>query len=262
MNNIDIFIRTYTKDFDILQYCLYSIEKYVKGYKNIIITVKENEYALLQNAIDITKYKIFTTPNYTSLYSNYNNIDYLGQQLDKLSADLYSDADYILYVDCDIIFHNNINLNEVCFDENNKVILFRTLWKNVGDANRWRKCLIELNLLNNYEYMRRLPQLFPIKYLKDIRNYIEFKTNKTFINACVDFYIKCGFSEFNIIGSYIHKYHNTEMHLCNTEEEDNNKYIYNYKLPCVTQLWSHTEKKKLLQSIKELLQISDINITI
>ena len=78
MNTIDIFIRTYTKDFDILKYCLYSIEKYVKGYRHIIIIVKENEYNLLKDIIDINKYKVFTTHNYTSLYSNYNNVDYCG----------------------------------------------------------------------------------------------------------------------------------------------------------------------------------------
>lgn len=256
MNIIDIFIRTYTKDFDILKYCLYSIEKYVSGYRNIIIIVKENEYTLLKDIIDINKYKVFTTHNYTSLYAKYNNVDYCGQQIDKLNADLYTDAEYILYIDCDVIFYNEINLYEVCFD-NNKLILFKTLWKDVGDATCWQKCLKRLDLLTDYEYMRRLPQLLPTKYLKDIRNYIENKMQNKFIYACLDIYEKDGFSEFNIIGSYIDKYHNNDLNfninLCFPEEYINSKY--NYNKTCVVQFWSHTEKEQLLHDIRKTLQI-------
>ena len=39
--SIDIFIRTYPKDFFILNYCLKSIRKFVSGHRNIIINIRK-----------------------------------------------------------------------------------------------------------------------------------------------------------------------------------------------------------------------------
>jgi hypothetical protein len=250
---IDIFIRTYIKDFKILTYCLYGIEKYLKGYRDIILTVKENEYNLLAEHIDITKYKVYKVPNYNLIYSKYNNPDYCGQQIDKLNADLYSNADYIFYVDCDVMIYNDFNLHELCFDENNKLIVFKSLWENVGDAKCWKKCLIELDLVSDYEYMRRLPQLYPTKYLKEIRLYIESKIDKEFSLACFSLYQKTGFSEFNIIGSFIDKFYPNELNLCLPESYLHTKY--NYNANCAKQLWSHTKQDELITNIKQILHI-------
>ena len=104
-DTVDIFIRTYQHDFYLLDYCLNSIHKYVSGYDNIIICVREKEYDLLLKEVNITTEKVFKTHDFP------DNLDYCGQQICKLSADQFSTSDYILYVDSDTIFYNFMNVN-------------------------------------------------------------------------------------------------------------------------------------------------------
>ena len=48
---IDIFIRTYKRDFQLLKCALYSILKYVTSCRYIIITVRNKEYIELTNSL-------------------------------------------------------------------------------------------------------------------------------------------------------------------------------------------------------------------
>ena len=233
--SVDIFIRTYQHDFFLLDYSLKSIKKYVSGYNNVIICVREKEYDLLFKEVNITTEKVFKTHDFP------DEIDYCGQQICKLLADCFSDAEYILYVDSDTIFYNFINVN--IFFENDNAVILKDYWKDVGEAKCWQKCLIKLDLLTEYELMRTVPYIYPRHLLSEIRDHISSKTGLDFLNGCLQIYKKCGFSEFNIMGSYALK-NNKNISFVFSKEKN-----YNFK----KQFWSHTPKNELINQIKNII---------
>ena len=96
-----------------------------------------------------------------------------------------------------------------------------------------------------FEFMRRLPQLYPARVLKPLRTYIEQKIGKDYINSCLIIYKTCNFSEFNIIGSYIYLHDSSKMNICFYDPELN-------KIP-VKQFWSHEKRDILIDQINKLL---------
>jgi hypothetical protein len=244
---IDIFIRTYSKDYFLLRYSLLSIIKFIKGYRYIHICSREKDYNELLKLIESEP--LIKNNQQIRTHKSHDfadDIDYCGQQIIKLSADLFSDADYICFTDSDTIYYGDINLEKEFIDNYGKTNLFVDIWDNVGDANCWRKCLHQLNLLSDYEFMRRLPIVVPSYILKEIRTFIEKNKKKDFISACLDIFKTCGISEFNIMGSYMYKFYNENCNIKSITMEPS--------LP-ILQLWSHSNKDELIYNIKRVLHI-------
>ena len=238
---IDIFIRTYPKDYHLLQYCLYSIKKNVKGYRDIIICVREKDYDSLVNTINTSGCKIIQCHNFQ------DEIDYCGQQISKINADKSSDSDYILYIDSDCIVYDIFDIQKDLFDSNGKMFLLKDDWSDVGQAICWQSCLKALDILTPYELMRRIPFIIPTRILKPVRELIELKKQKPFIDGCIDLYKSgVGLSEFNIMGSYMYLYDNTDVNI---------SYSINVPKIPVRQLWSHTNKTEIHNEIKTLLKL-------
>lgn len=211
--NIDIFIRTYKKDFPILKYSIISILKFVKSYNNIIITVRDKEFSELISYFEKetffienkNKIKIYSVPNFQ------DNIDYLGQQITKLHADIYSSADYIFYIDSDCIFYDFFDIKTMF--TNNKINLIVENWEKLPEIVLiWKYFLNKINLKTPYEYMRRLPLIYPSIILKNVREFISNKYKTNFVNSCLYIYNQIKnelpdkyplyFSEFNLLGAY------------------------------------------------------------
>lgn len=210
---IDIFIRTYKKDFPLLKYSIYSILKFAKSYRNVIVTVRNKEYNEL---LSFLKNEIFYQENMNiikiySVYNFHDKIDYLGQQITKLNAHLFTSADYILYIDSDCIFYNYFDINDLF--TNGKIDLMVEKWEDLPNTYEvWQNFLELIDINTPYEYMRRLPLIYPSSVLKDIRVFITNKYNKPFEEACFHIYnlaknksphrYPLFFSEFNLIGAY------------------------------------------------------------
>lgn len=241
---IDIFIRTYSKDFQILKYCLKSIKKFASGYRNIILCVREKEYdqLLQQLNVEISDCTIIKAVNFS------DEIDYCGQQISKLNAHNHTNAEYICFVDSDCIFYNYVNLEEAFFDENKKLILLKDYWNDVGDALCWKPCLSKLELLTEYEFMRRIPQVYPTSIFSPIKKIIESKMGTSWHVGCLQIYNEYKLSEFNIMGSYMYMYdkENTNFLFSN-----DNKIIIPTK-----QFWSysfHNDTENRFSEIEALL---------
>jgi hypothetical protein len=238
--SIDIFIRSYPKDFFLLNYCLHSIKRFVKGYRDIVLVIRNKNHEQLLKDVDVSNVKVITSHDFD------DSIDYCGQQICKLYANIWSDAEYFFYVDSDCIFYDTFDIHKKYFDENKNIILFKEYWHNLqSDSFVWQGCLRELDLLTEFETMRRLPQIYPSRILLPIRNLIENKTGKDYINGCLDIYKKVSFSEFNIMGSYILLY----------DQKNINMMLYDPKynqIPC-KQFWSHEKREILLEQISKLL---------
>src|SRR5437016_2118310 len=98
MSEIDIFIRTYFRDFRWLDLSLRSIGKFVQGFRRIVIVMPASSFERLRNCA------ISPSSRATVLCCSEYSDDYLGQQVSKLQADEFTDASLIAHVDSDSIF--------------------------------------------------------------------------------------------------------------------------------------------------------------
>lgn len=216
--SLNIFIKSYPKDFPFLYRCLESINKYVIGYDSIILVLPEG------SNIEFNP-PVIPRDTYTH-YVKETGDGYLFQQYIKMTADLYCDSDFIMYVDSDCIFYKQINVSHLVKD--NKPEILMTNYDKVGDAICWQIPTIEyFNRIHHfeYEYMRRLPliahrdTITNVRSLKkDLKDYILSINNRQF-------------SEFNVIFGFAYLYENEKYSFIDT---DNCSYID----PVCRQFWS------------------------
>lgn len=201
MKKIDIFIRTYHKDLEWLQYCLRSIQKFVTGYNQIIICIPEDDAHLITEW-NLTKEKIV---QWIPATKN----GYIDQQISKLHAFTMSDADYILYVDSDVIFHSPTDLSE--YFVWGKPYLMKTRYELVGDAICWKAETEKiLGVEVNYEYMRRIPLLYKRSTLENLDKHVDVMTLAKLERL----------SEFNLIGAFIANYESDQYYMIDTEKDE------------------------------------------
>lgn len=204
---VDIFIRTYSADLKWLQYALTSIHKFCTGFRDIIIVIPEHQIQLLEQ-LNLTKEKIFTCPKYKD--------DYLGQQVTKLYADDYTDADYILYTDSDTLF--TMPVTQKNFTLEGKPLILKTKYEKVETAIIWQPVTEKaLGFKVDFEFMRRLPFCYHSSTLKALRIYIKEKHGKEltdYIQAQSD----RKFSEFNVVGAFADKFEQDKYDFQDTDE--------------------------------------------
>jgi len=256
---IDIFIRTYKRDFPLLKCALYSILKYVTSFRTIVITVRNKEYIELINTLkierffinNINKFKIISVQNFN------DNMDYFGQQITKLHADIYTNAEYIMFVDSDCVFYDNFDIQKELFDKDEKVILLTEKWENLPKIYHvWKTFLQVCDFKTEFEFMRRMPLIYPSKIFKNLRDYISAKYKIKFIYACLQIYNSTNnylpnkyFSEFNLLGAYSYIYEPNYFNFMKQNEAQTiplkqiQHYDFNYDV------------EKQLQEMKKILKL-------
>ncbi len=188
---IDIYVRTYEKDLKWLKYCLRSINKFVTGYRDIIICIPEDQ-AYLLDGWNLTKEKVVTCPVYKD--------DYLGQQISKIYAYGDSDADIIMFADSDLVFHTKTDLSE--YMDGDKILSYKTHYSKVEGAIAW-KAITEKALGQEVEFemMRRHPFLYYRDTLKSCVGEFRQRTGKE-LSDYIQRQAFRQFSEFNYLSAY------------------------------------------------------------
>jgi len=185
---VSIFIRTYRNDLNWLDYCLKSIHKNLTGWDEIVVCIPTGQEHLLSH---LTAEKVVVCKTYRD--------DYIGQQISKLEAYKHVKGEYVLFVDSDVVFFEGANVLD--YFENNKPVILKDIWANVGDAICWKPIMERLFKEGiQYEYMRRAPQMFYTSTLinfayhfSDIENYSTTQP-------------KGQFTEFNFLGYFAEKH--------------------------------------------------------
>ena len=225
-----LFIRSYSKDVEWLKSCLYTIEKFFSGYDEIVLCYpigQEKYFIDLGTKLNIRK---VTCP----IYRN----DYIGQQISKILAFQYTDCEYIMYFDSDCIFTDYMTYDNLL--ENGSPIIYMDKWEDLPSCvYPWKQITEKLTGYQiDYEYMRCFPFIYYRQSLVNLYNH--FGADK-FIQTIIS---NNELSEFNLIGSYIHKY------------DTESKYIFKlaskeYVPKNIKQYWSHDEDKNNI--IKNIL---------
>jgi hypothetical protein len=215
----DIFIRTYPGDAAYHEKCLQSIEKYCTGFRETVVIDKE---------------------------SPTRQIGYLDQQVTKLTADMHTDADFILIMDSDCMFTQPVTPETYLVDGRPQWL--HTPWTPEMLAHpgtrAWHDCMYRFFKQDPpSEFMRRHPFMIPRWLLKELRKFCQK------VHGCsIESYVMAqkSFSEFNVIGCHAWLHHHDSMGWVDTSKDP---------LPEVTlkQWWSHDPIEKNLEEINRIL---------
>jgi hypothetical protein len=192
----DILIRTYYKDLAWLAYALRAIRRYCTGFSKVIVVTPRSsrerlDWLGLRGGVTVT-------------CLDYRD-DYLGQQVTKLTADLFSDADYICHIDSDCIFSRATTPEDLMID--GRPVVLMTPYENLDPHTPWRS-LTEKVLQQEVamEFMRTPPYTFP-RWI-----YSAFRQHVADIHGVSheEYVLRQphrGFSEINALGAYAYIYH-------------------------------------------------------
>jgi len=223
---IDIFYKSYAKDFEWLYYSLRSVKKYITGYNKIVIVIPEQDKDLLKyELIDELRCEV-------NLVNEYGN-GYIYQQFIKMTAHKYCESKFILYSDSDLVYTTKIDLNKLI--DNEKPEILYTDYSKVGDAICWKEVTEKfIGREIKYEFMRKMPLVYHRSTIIKINE--NYDIEDTIMNKFSD-----RFSEFNSIGAWIYYNEADKYKLTNTDK-------WCYVPPICRQFWSwggQTDKIKI-----------------
>lgn len=199
----DIFIRSYEKDFDWLKYCLRSIRKFCTGFNSVQIVVTQQDVHKLNFAEDEIVHGVHDKCE-----------GYMAQQVTKMYADNFCNADFVLHVDSDCVFFKPTTPQNF-FRYEKPVILY-----DEDIASPWPPISrITLGWLDNKEYMRRLPIIYPTWIYKEFRSWVK-KNQKHDLETWICAQPHREYSEFNTLGQWAYKFHNDKFTWLKSEEHE------------------------------------------
>jgi hypothetical protein len=205
-----IFIRSYHKDAEWLWWCLRSVDKFANGFDKTHVVVPHQ---------DIPYFRLHF-PNLKIESCDSHPDDYLGQQSTKMHADLWTGTDcFITYIDSDCFFLRKFESKDL-LDSIGRPNFLMTPYKYelVGDAMCWKSSTEKaLKSQVAYEFMRRLPFTINAAHLPEFRRWFQWLHGEE-----LDQYIRKqpsrGFSEFNVIGAWLHACKPNDYHWMDTQQ--------------------------------------------
>jgi hypothetical protein len=194
----DIFVRSYWKDLAWLELCLASVARFCVGFREVVVVVPRSSEAWLRRRLGrLEGARLELGPDYPD--------DYLGQQVTKLHADDYTDADLVCHVDSDCIFCAPTRPDDLLDSGRPRIVtrpyaLLDRHWP-------WRRPTEEfLGQVVTHDFMQRPPFVFPRWLYARLREHA-LRRHGVRLERYVLSRPPRGFSEFNALGAYAHAYH-------------------------------------------------------
>jgi hypothetical protein len=192
-----LFVRTYWKDLDWLQLCLRSIDRYCCGFAEVVVAVPESSRPWMLRSTLPGAARLVYIPTYAD--------DYLGQQVTKLNADLYTAAAFIAHVDADCIFVRSTRPEDLAPDGRPRLAT-RPIAE-LGRHYPWRRPTETfLGFPVELDFMQQPPFVYPRWLYPLLRDHC-LATHGVSIERYVTSRPPRGFSEFNVLGAYAFRHH-------------------------------------------------------
>jgi len=203
---------TYDKDLEFVKYSLKSIDRFCSGYSENLIIVDDHDQDCKKTIdyLDSVEQKYIVDRNAKNI-----PIGYVRQQYMKYFMDEYlDDSDYVCSVDSDNIF-NNYN-KPSCFFKNGLPVIGMQKWSDMPNES-FKQCTNEtLGFDSKYNFMRRMPLVYPLWLFKEVRDYIETEHNQSFLSYFENLKYT---SEYNILGAYAYKFHRNSFYWIDVIED-------------------------------------------
>jgi hypothetical protein len=131
--SIDIVIRSYYRDWQWLTLALRSVELFVTGHRRVVVVLPRASLP----RVDLRMIRAGSGVRVRSCHDCRD--DYLGQQVTKLYADRYTDADLIVHLDSDQVFVAPCDLRNRLLDGDRPRISYDTSGRRPA-TDGWRRC--------------------------------------------------------------------------------------------------------------------------
>lgn len=154
----DLFLVTYPQDYPWLEFLFRSINRYVTGFRRLVVVVEEQDLTppMLPD-FGPSAWEIRTCRNYRG--TDYPG--YTGQAVEKLRAWHYTNADRIFILDSDLVFTRPVDLEtDPRVNLEKPVVVYRP-WEEAGEAKCWHPSTVELLGNASHETMCCHPFIFP-----------------------------------------------------------------------------------------------------
>lgn len=192
-----IFIRTYWKDLDWLALCLRAIARHCQGFAEVVVAVPAASRPWLARQPLPAGIRLAGTPDYHD--------DYLGQQVSKLYADQFVNADFIAHVDADCMFRRAVS-PDLLLPGGRPRIHTRPLAE-LGRHYPWREPVATfLGHGVDCDFMQQPPFVYPRWLYPALRGYCQDRHGRD-MESYVMSRPPRGFSEFNVLGAYALRHH-------------------------------------------------------
>jgi hypothetical protein len=197
---VEIFIVSYFKDIEWLEYCLKSIKKFATGFSGVTLMVPDSEaddfYPLKsKTGVDFSFRTYDRTPDLQKWHIDHQRI--------KCFADkACQGADWIFHIDSDCIFREPVDVSHYFRD--GRAVLPLQRFDQLPSVP-WRACTEEALAMNaDYETMRCHGLTYPVGIYSQMRRRIEAVHETTFsefmLSRKPDY--PWGVSEFNLLGTF------------------------------------------------------------
>lgn len=206
--NLDLFLPMHHKDAVFASVLFKSIETNNVCFRKCIVVVPPESKHVL-SAVVPPWADIYVTPDPMP-----ENFGYLSQQIVKLYADTYTDAEMVLILESDMIF---TQWKRKCFfDQNNKPLAFCLNFEEDKAGKIWKRGTEHaIGAPVDGDCVVNTPFLFPTKIFPLLRAHLR-KNGRTINDFMKDYFIGHSkgweatdllFSEFNIISFFIKNYY-------------------------------------------------------
>jgi len=233
-----VFIASYHKDFPWLEHCLTSLQRFSKGFLAPVVCVSSED---VQGAEQIISY---TYPDaILAVKDGRPRQGFMRAQLGMMEADVYCpDADVIYFLGSDCIAFKEFTPDQYCTPEGKPVVLMtsrQVLQEIHSGAMPWLVGTERiLGFAPPYEYMRRLPSVFPRPIFYRMRSYIQELHGVDFEDYIYETdAIHKNTSEANLLGAYAHQFMPETCHWVDTQNMVWGENAVN--TGSILQMWSH-----------------------
>lgn len=195
-------MRTYYRDATWLSYCLAGIARWCTGFDEVVVVAPRFSAPIVQRVVEGSK--TATIPTRIEICPDSHD-DYLGQQVTKLYADKYIDADLICHLDTDCIMYRPTTPTDLCEMGRPRIVHRPTV--TLGRHRPWVKPTQEfLGRQVHSDYMQRPPFTFWRWLYPEVRTHA-ITQHGIDLAAYVLGRPPRGFSEFNVLGAFAEHHH-------------------------------------------------------
>lgn len=209
-----IFIVSFAKDQDWLNYLFKSLARFATGFHEIVIAVPEHDRAAFEG-MGLTKEKL--------VYFTETIDGFFNHMVIKCSADIYCAGDFIVHIDSDCILTKPTTPET--FFRDGKPLNWMTPYAALNGGSPWQPCTsAAIGKWAEFELMRRHGNIYPRELYPAFREHFYKLHNKSVLDYCkhksrwktppADY-----FSEFNALGSFGYYYLNDKFYWLDTTKE-------------------------------------------
>ncbi len=234
----EIFIVSYWKDVEWLEWSLKSIQKFATGFSGVIVATPNpvNGKFIGPAWFDDMQSK-GSIPIRVKYYNEVEGRGMLHHMMINCMADQFVHSDYALHMDSDCIFIEPVSPEDYFYD--GKPILLKQAYEDFRISHPgvyyWKECTEKaLKRAVLYETMRRHPAVHPIETYVVTRVTLEKAQGRPFVEWAVDGQNEFpqSWSEFNLLGAVAHDQLPESYHWIDTGKQPSPR-------DKICQSWSH-----------------------